>query len=101
MRPRFVSFPEKELRSKLSTELEKVAEDSAVIRPSWEPLLDSKRVVSVIVQIEGMFPNAKLPPDKVVRAGGYRTVKEAIEDIIQRIRALILGRDNSTVNNAK
>ena len=80
-------FPVAEVRKRLVVELQKIADQGAILRPEWEPLLDSKRVVGTVLVLEGLFP-FKIPPDRVVRKGGYRTVDEAINDMVVRIRKI-------------
>jgi hypothetical protein len=77
-------FPVTEIKRRLLVELQKIAEQGTILRPEWEPLFDSKRVVGTVLVLEGLFP-FKIPPDKVVRKGGYETVEEAIEDMVARI----------------
>jgi hypothetical protein len=83
------SFPVTEVKRRLIAELKKIADDNTVLRPEWEPLLDSKRVVGTILAIEDLFPGCKIPPDKVVRKGGYHTIDEAISDMIPRLRRVV------------
>jgi hypothetical protein len=83
------SFPVAEVKRRLTNELKKIADDNTVLRPEWEPVLDSKRVVGTLVMIEDLFPGSKIPPDKIVRRGGYRTIDEAINDMIPRLRRLV------------
>ena len=80
------AFPAAEVRRRLRVELQKIADDASVLRPEWEPLLDSKRVVGTVLVIEDLFPGVKVPPDKVVRKGGYNSVDEAIKDMLERIK---------------
>src|SRR5712691_1519258 len=80
-------FPVAEVRRRLQVELQKIADQGSVIRPEWEPFLDSKRVVGTILVLEGLF-TFKIPPDKVVRKGGYNSVNEAIDDMTQRINKI-------------
>lgn len=80
-------FPAAEVKHRLRRELEKIAENGSVLRPDWEPLLDSKRVVGTVLAVEGLFP-FKVPPDKVVRKGGYNTVDDAIDDMCKRIEGI-------------
>lgn len=87
--PAVTAFPAAELKRRLGKELVKIARDAAVLRADWEPLLDSKRVVGTVLLIEDLFPDCKIPPDKVVRRGGYRSVPEAITDMTERIRSLV------------
>jgi hypothetical protein len=83
------AFPVAEVKRRLRAELDKIAEDASVLRPEWEPLLDSKRVVSTVLAIEDLFPGCKIPPDKVVRKGGYKSVDEAIDDMLERIERVV------------
>ena len=80
------AFPAAEVERRLRIELEKIAEQGSKLRPEWVPLLDSKRVVGTVLVIEDLFPGIKIPPDKVVRKGGYNSVDEAIEDMLGRIK---------------
>jgi hypothetical protein len=78
------TFPAPEVKCRLRDELQKIADDGSILRPEWEPLLDSKRVVGTVLVLEDLFP-FKIPPDKVVRKGGYNSVDEAIDDMLSRI----------------
>ena len=80
-------FPAAEVESRLLKQLKSIAEESSVLRPEWEPLLDSKRVVGTVLALEDLFP-FKLPPDKIVRKGGYDSVEEASKDMLDRIKKL-------------
>lgn len=80
-------FPVAEVKRRLQVELQKIADQGSILRPEWEPLLDSKRVVGTVLVLEGLFP-FKIPPDKVVRKGGYDTVDEAIDDMLVRIKRI-------------
>lgn len=80
-------FPVTEIKCRLQVELQKIADQGNTLRPEWEPLLDSKRVVGTVLALEGLFP-FKIPPDKVVRKGGYDTVDEAIDDMLLRIKRI-------------
>ena len=82
------AFPAAEVERRLRVELQKIADDASVLRPEWEPLLDSKRVVGTVLAIEDLFPSCKIPPDKVVRKGGYNSVDEAIDDMLERIKRI-------------
>ncbi|MGC4004075.1 MAG: hypothetical protein QM811_13520 [Pirellulales bacterium] len=77
-------FPEQEVRRRLRAELQNIADEGSVLRPDWEPLLDSKRVVGTVLVLEDLFP-FKIPPDKIVRKGGYNSVDEAIDDMVDRV----------------
>lgn len=80
-------FPVAEVKKRLFVELQKIADQGIILRPEWEPLLDSKRVVGTVLVLEGLFP-FKIPPDKVVRKGGYDTVDEAFDDMLVRIKRI-------------
>jgi len=82
------AFPAAEVKHRLGIELQKIADDVAALRPPWEPLLDSQRVVGTVLAIEDLFPSFRIPPDKVVRKGGYTNVDEARDDISGRIERL-------------
>jgi hypothetical protein len=79
-------FPAAEVERRLRPELEKIAKQGSKLRPEWVPLLDSKRVVGTVLVIEDLFPGIKIPPDKVVRKGGYNSVDETIKDMLERIK---------------
>ena len=89
-------FPDAESRRRLRVELQKIASEGSVLRPEWEPLLDSKRVVGVVFVLEGLFP-FKVPPDRVVRKGGYNGVDEAIDDMLGRVRRIWTERSHPEV----
>ena len=90
------AFTAAEVKRRLREELQKIADQSSVLRPEWEPLLDSKRVVGTVLGIEDLFP-FKLPPDKVVRKGGYESVDEAIDDMLGRIETIWTERNKPKV----
>lgn len=89
-------FPAAKVKSRLREELQKIADEGSGLRPEWEPLLDSKRVVGAVLVIEDLLP-FKLPPDKVVRKGGYNSVDEAIDDLSGRIEKIWAERSNPKV----
>jgi hypothetical protein len=82
------AFPAAEVKRLLRPELQKIADQGSRLRPGWVPLLDSKRVVGTVLVIENLFPDFKIPPDKVVRKGGYNSVDEAIDDMLERIKRI-------------
>lgn len=90
------AFPVAEVKRRLRVELQKIAKQSSVLLPEWEPLLDSKRVVGTVLALEGLFP-FKIPPDRVVRKGGYNTVDEAIDDMVDRIKKVWTERSKPKV----
>jgi hypothetical protein len=59
-------------------------------------LLDSKRVVGTVLVLESLFP-FKIPPDKVVRKGGYDSVDEAINDMLDRIKKIWIEKSKPKV----
>ena len=91
------AFPAAEVRRRLQVELQKIADQGALLRPEWEPVLDSKRVVGTVLVLEGLFP-FKIPPDRVVRKGGYDEVEEAVNDILVRVKRIWDGKCKPTVS---
>ena len=47
-------FPDAAIRRRLRVELEKMASESCILGPEWEPLLDSKRVVGFVFVQEAL-----------------------------------------------
>lgn len=92
-----LTFPAEEIERRLRIELQKIADDAALIRPEWEPLLDSQRVVGTVLVLEDLLPECKIPPDKVVRKGGYNSVDEAIDDMLGRIERVVAKRNKPEV----
>ncbi len=90
-------FPAEEVGRRLRVELQEIANEASILRPEWEPLLDSKRVVGTVLVIEDLFPGCKIPPDKVVRKGGYNSVEEAIDDMLFRIERVVAERNKTKV----
>jgi hypothetical protein len=90
-------FPAAEVKRRLEAELQKIADQGSVIRPEWEPLLDSKRVVGTVLVLENLF-SFKVPPDRVVRKGGYNGVDEAINDMLERIKRIWTERSKPKVS---
>jgi hypothetical protein len=90
------AFPAAEVKRRLQPELQKIADQGSVIRPEWDPLLDSKRVVGTVLVLEDLFP-FKVPPDRVVRKGGYNSVDEAIDDMLERIKRIWTERSKPKV----
>jgi hypothetical protein len=86
------AFPTTEVKRRLRVELLKIADDASVLRPEWEPLLDSMRVVGTLLVIEDLFPDIKIRPDKMVRKGGYNSVNEALSDMLPRIEREVTER---------
>jgi acyl carrier protein len=78
------TYPADEVRRRLQVEVQKAADESVVLRGGWEPVLDSLRMVSVVITLEDLFP-FRIHPEKVVRRGGYTSVDEAVEDMFERL----------------
>jgi len=81
------AFQEDKAREILRRELEEAAEESATLHEGWEPVLDSLRVVTVINTLKELF-DFPLPPEEVVRKGGYSSVDKGIDDIVDNLRRL-------------
>ena len=81
------TFPLEELQELLRKELEEAADESVVLHGGWEPVLDSLRMVTVVSTLEDMF-EFPLPPAKVVKKGGYKSVDEGVEDMTKNLRRL-------------
>jgi acyl carrier protein len=79
------AFPLAEVQSRLRRELEEAEAESSILHPGWQPVLDSLRMVTAIATIEELL-GLKLPPEKVVKKGGYRTVDEGVSDMTNRVR---------------
>lgn len=79
------AFPLADVQARLRRELEEAEAESVILHPGWQPVLDSLRMVTAIATIEGLF-DFKLPPEKVVKKGGYRSVDEGVADMTNRIR---------------
>jgi len=76
-----------EARRRLTSGLQEIADEVRLLdpdRPEWKPLLDSRRVVGIVLVLESLFPSIKIPPDKLVKKGGYNEVDVAVEDILSR-----------------
>ena len=78
------TFPADDVRRRLQAEVQQAADESVVLRGGWEPVLDSLRIVSVVITLEELFP-FRIHPEKVVRRGGYTSVDEAVEDMFERL----------------
>ena len=50
-------FPAAEVRRRLQVEVQQAADESVVLRGGWEPVLDSLRMVSVVITLEDLFPS--------------------------------------------
>jgi hypothetical protein len=89
-------FPAAEVKRRLRVELQKIADEGSVLRPEWDPLLDSRRVVGTVLVLEGLFP-FEVPPDRVVQKGGYNGLDEAIDDMLERIKKIWTERSRPKV----
>jgi acyl carrier protein len=81
------TFPMEKVRETLRKELEEAEEESANLHDSWEPVLDSLRLVSVITALQDIFDFA-LPPEKVIRKGGYKSVDQGVDDMAANLGRL-------------
>jgi acyl carrier protein len=81
------TFQIERLQEVLRKELNEAADESAILHGGWEPVLDSLRMVTVVSMLEDMF-DFPLPPEKVVKKGGYQSVDEGVEDMTDNIRRL-------------
>ncbi len=81
------TFPTREVERRLRRGLKDATADSKVLRGGWEPVLDSLRMVSVVLTLEDLFP-FELPPERLVRQGGYGSVDEGVEDMTRRMQRL-------------
>lgn len=79
------AFPAAQVESRLRQELGKAAAESAILRGDWEPVLDSLRMVSAVISLEDIC-DFDLPPEKLVRKGGYSSVEEGVADMRDRLR---------------
>ena len=81
------TFPLEEVQELLRKELEEAVDESIVLHGGWEPVLDSLRMVTVVSTLEDIF-DFTLPPEKVVKKGGYKSVDEGVEDMTKNLRRL-------------
>lgn len=81
------SFPSAEVRRRLTDAIQAAAADEAILQGSWDPRLDSLSMVSVVITLEELF-NFPLPPERLVRRGGYANVEEGIGDMSRRLEGL-------------
>ena len=81
------SFPRAQVEHRLRRELGRAAAEASTLRGSWEPVLDSLTMVSVVLTFEDLF-SFKLPPEKLVQIGGYASVDEGVSDMSERLERL-------------
>jgi acyl carrier protein len=79
------AFPQAAVEDLLRRDLTEAAEESSVLHPGWEPVLDSLRIVTAVTAIEDLL-KIKLPPEKCIRRGGYKSVEDGVKDMADRIR---------------
>jgi acyl carrier protein len=82
------TFPRDALKTRLRKELKDAADESGVLHGDWDPVLDSLRVVSILLSVDDLFPGITLPPEKLIRPGGYRSVDDAVGDMVRRFQSL-------------
>jgi acyl carrier protein len=82
-----LAFPFERVQEVLRRELEEAANESVILHGAWEPVLDSLRMVTVVSTLEDMF-DFPLPPEKVVKKGGYKSVDEGVENMTDNLRRL-------------
>jgi len=95
--PTITHFPKQQIEQVLRESLEEVASDTELLRPdrpAWEPLLDSLRVVSVVIRLEKLL-GMKISPDQVVQKGGYMSIDEAIRGITSKTHDLWINRQQT------
>ena len=81
------AFPRAQVEHRLRRELGRAAAEASTLRGSWEPVLDSLTMVSVVLTFEDLF-SFKLPPEKLVQIGGYASVDEGVSDMSERLERL-------------
>lgn len=79
------AFQQTAVEDLLRRDLTEAAEESSVLHPGWEPVLDSLRIVTAVTAIEDLL-KIKLPPEKCIRRGGYKSVEDGVKDMADRIR---------------
>jgi acyl carrier protein len=80
-------YPFADVQSRLQAGVREASEEGVDLRSEWEPLLDSLRMVSVLVSLEDLF-DFPLPPEKLVRRGGYTSEDDAVEHMSGQLRRL-------------
>jgi len=78
-------YPFEDVQNRLRQGIREAAEESVDLRGEWEPLLDSLRMVSVLVSLEDLF-DFPLPPETIVRRGGYTSEDDAYEHMSSQLR---------------
>ncbi|HEY1375803.1 MAG TPA: hypothetical protein VGF55_03380 [Gemmataceae bacterium] len=80
-------FPLAAVQDLLRRELTEATEESNVLHSGWEPVLDSLRIVTAVTAIENLL-KIKLPPERCIRRGGYKSVENGVKDMTERIRGV-------------
>jgi acyl carrier protein len=80
-------YPFADVQNLLLIGLREALEQNVNLRGEWEPLIDSLRIVSVLVSLEDLF-DFPLPPEKLVRRGGYTSGDDAIDHISGQLQRL-------------
>jgi acyl carrier protein len=78
-------FPHAEVQALIRKEVEDAEAESVVLHPGWQPVPDSLRMVTVIASIEKLL-GIKLPPEKVVRKGGWKSGDDCVSDMTRKIQ---------------
>lgn len=92
------TFPLAEVQARLRRDLEEAEAETVILHSRWQPVLDSLRMVTAIAAVERLF-DFKLPPEKVVKRGGYRSVDEGVSDMTNRIREIWTKRQKKGGNH--
>jgi hypothetical protein len=90
------AFPSEEVSRRLETAIRAAADDDLILEGSWEPRLDSLSMVSVLITLEDLF-EFPLPPERLVRRGGYSSMEEGLGDMYKRCQGLWNERCGSEV----
>ena len=80
-------YPSTAVERLLRAGIREAAKEGVDLRGEWEPLLDSLRMVSVLVSLEDLF-DFPLPPEKLVKRGGYTSEADAYEHMSGQLRHL-------------
>ena len=80
-------YPLVDVQNLLLIGVREALEESVNLRGEWEPLIDSLRMVSVLVSLEVLF-DFPVPPEKLVRRGGYTSGDDAIDHISGQLQRL-------------
>lgn len=81
------AFPKAEVESRLHRELKRAVEERAILTGDWDPVLDSLRMVSVVLTLEDLF-SFQLKPERLVQPGGYDSIDQGVSDMTARLQGL-------------